>query len=77
MLVKYFTKTTIPDKETVEGWGHGETVTVPSSIAIALKVIAVVKGVFTVSWFTDYIGPLAFGGGMAVLAIHQWTVVNL
>lgn len=76
MDVSYLYQITQEKGGTIEGWGFGSGVQPNAFLAAALKVVAFVKGIFVVPWFTTYLLPVLVGSGATVLAIDQWWLIN-
>lgn len=76
MKVDYYYLAGKPGVGTEEGWGFPRFIVVPLYISLALKVVAILIGVFTKSWFTDYVAPLVVGAAVALLSLHQWHVAS-
>lgn len=76
MEVEYYT-TLFVGTNTIEGWSHKRNISPPIILALAFKVVALIKGVFTASWFSDYLLPMFVGAGAVVLAIRQWLLITL
>lgn len=77
MRVEYFCQYYDGVKIVSEKYSPPVDVELPGALVRALKMVAVIKGVFVVSWFTDYLLPMVVGIGVGTLALYNWWVINL